>query len=164
MWQYNQDDFLKKHFYKKMINQSLLYEDLKTYLLLHKSCETNSPKNRNKLYSFLQKEGLTYTTEIIGYTNGNKTMNRWTQPSIGWDYGRVAKWINSKRILPEDLKACCNENFIFEDIAAIFDEHMPNKQRIMLLKDKWGEKLEWTKYTPFDNCRLRKTIVRITIN
>lgn len=131
--------------------------------------ESDSPKNRKKLYRQLEQDGVKWKTEIIGYTQGEgKSLNRWIGGrKIGWDLGRVVKWIREKRLLPDDLKAACesqwmHEAFKFDDIKDVFNENMPGKDRYNLIQRRWGELLEWHKYTPFDNCVLRKSIVRIT--
>lgn len=142
------------------MNQSMLYSDMLTYFLDNGVVESNSPKNRKKLYDYLRTNHIKYTTEIIGYTNGRKSLCRWGT-GIGWDIGRVVRWIEQKRLLPEDLEEHCRYPFEFDDIKPVFG-HMSNSDRADLIIEKWGDAFEWTKWTPFDKCSIRKTIVRIT--
>jgi len=53
--------------------QSMLFPDMVVFF------ESNSPKNRKKLYSYLEKRNINYNTEIIGYTTGKKDLCRWTK-------------------------------------------------------------------------------------
>lgn len=140
--------------------------------------ESDSPKNRKKIYHQLKTDGVKWRTEVIGYTSGEgKSMCRWIGSSrkLGWDLERVVKWIREKRLLADDLKAACevqymNETFKFDDIKEVFNENpvfgsnrtLTGRERYALIEEKWGEPLGWIRYTPFDMCGLRKTIVRIT--
>ena len=142
-------------------------------LLIDGVVESNSPDNRRKLYHKLIEQKIKYTTEIIGYTETTKYLNRHAD-HIGWDLGRVVKWIAHKRILPEDLKTACEiagEKYCFEDVKDVFNPNMSNKERYKIIKEAWGRYLYTDisrdlyedKYTPFDYCYLRKTIVRIKL-
>lgn len=149
------------------VNQSMTFEKTVKYFEDNGFVESNTPKNRKKFYQYLKDKEVRYRTEIIGYINGRGDMCRWTAgKSIGWDLGRIVKWINDKRILPDDLKQVCNRNhfrdwFSFDDIKDVFNEIMSNRERYDLIK-KMGHNLERIKYTPFDCYPLRKTIVRIS--
>lgn len=174
------------------LNQSMLYQDIQDVLLMDGAVESNSPKNRDKLYSFLQKNKIKYITNIIGYTKGEKYLAnsaKRKQYGIKWNIGRIMKWINQGRILLEDVKqACeCDENgaestdnsidcrcdpnpityryyFVFDDVKQIFDKTIPYKKRCNILKEQWGEFLLNTDWTPFSRIRLHKTIVRIELD
>lgn len=145
--------------------QAMQYSQMLEIFLQNGIVESNSPKNRRRLYQQLEKDGIDWKSEIIGYTNGEKELCRWNgrKRKLGWDLGRVVKWINEKRLLPDDLeKACGRTTFKFEDIKEVFNENISNKIRYEIFIDKWGDPSDWSKWTPFDYCVLRKTIVRIT--
>ena len=155
---------------KSLAHQSMSV--IKMYETLEKDgiVECNSPKNRQKLYLLLNKNKKKFDTEIIGYTNGEKSLCRWLHNAIGWDIGRIVKWISAKRLLADNVNRACINNecmthvsFNFADIAPAFTNELSNKKKFNLISEKWGEKLESTKYTPFDYCVLRKTILRIKL-
>ncbi|XWV26434.1 hypothetical protein QJ857_gp0635 [Tupanvirus soda lake] len=135
-------------------------------LMVDKWIESDSPKNRKKLYALLKKNKITYITKIIGYTNGKKNISRWSDRKIGWDLGRVVKWITHKRILESDLMKACeiSNNFDFDKIKQIFSEEIPMHEKYNIIQREWGEQLKSHKWTPFDYCYLRKTIVRIQLD
>lgn len=145
--------------------QAMQYPQMLEVFLQNGVVESNSPKNRKKLYQQLEKDHITWTTEIIGYTAGQKELCRWNGKTrkLGWSLSRIVKWIQEKRLLPDDLeKACERTTFKFEDIKEVFNENISNKDRYQIFIDKWGDPSGWPKWTPFDYCVLRKTIVRIT--
>lgn len=124
-----------------------------------------SPKIRKRIYNSLEQQGIKWDTEIIGYTTGYKSIGR-SSSKLGWDLGRIAKWIKAKRITYENLEEACNTTnyFNFDDIKDVFNGTMTSPEIYNIIKDKWGEKLIRIGYTPFDMCILRKTIVKITLN
>lgn len=153
-------------------NQSMLYQDTQDVLLMDGIVESNSPKNRDKLYSFLQKNKIKYTTTIIGYTSGSRMLSRYPKHrgeswAMKWEIGRIMRWINQKRILPDDVSKRCtdmwNDNFVFNDIKEIFDKTISHKKRYAILKTKWGALLLDSCMTPFSRISLHKTIVRIQL-
>lgn len=146
-----------------MENQSMTFSQMLNFFETNGYVETNSPKNRKKLYRYLEEKGIPFTTKIVGYSKGKKDLCRWTSGrKIGWDLGRIVKWIDAKRILPEDLQPYCNDIFKFDDIKDVFNEQMSNRERYDLIKDKWNDPYDSAyKYTPFDRPLLRTTIVRI---
>lgn len=155
--------FIRKNGCIKIMNQNLNLEQLIDRFGELGYVECRSPKNRRKLYRYLWKNGIQYKTEIIGYTIGSKSMCRWSGRCMGWDLGRVVKWIKAERITPDDLRKCCHKGrYKFEDIEKAFDKDVPMNEKWEIIKKGWGGLIEWDKYTPFDNCPLRKTIVRIT--
>lgn len=135
---------------------------------------SNSPKNRARLYKRLQESGISYKTEVIGYTtDSGRTMgtNWGDRRDIRWDLGRVAKWISTKRILAEDILHFYErydwkkDNFPWEPVEKAFtDPDMPSHERYAIIKAAWGESLYNDKFSPFDHVPLRKTVVRITFN
>ena len=147
----------------------MLYSQMLTVFTQNGVVESDSPKNRKKLYNQLRQDGVKWKTEIIGYTKGERSMSRWlaSPGKIGWSLGRVCKWIREKRLLPDDLKEACEhpslcEYFKFNDIKEVFNENMSGRDRFELIEQKWGYNMEWVKYTPFDLCVLHKSIVRIS--
>jgi hypothetical protein len=147
-------------------NQSLMYQDMEDVLLVDGVVESNSPKNRGKLYSYLQKNKIKYKADIIGYTDGGKMLARYINSrgekwAMKWSVGRIMKWINQERIFPSDVSKACLEPFIFEDIKIIFDKTIPYQKRYNILVERWGNYLKDMDWTPFSRLILHKTIVRI---
>ena len=146
-----------------------MYEEL----LKSGMVECNSPKNRKRLYTLLDIKGLKYSKEIIGYTVGTGRITtsllcgRKFKREI--DLPRIMKLIIDKRILAEDLKASCdhlNQHYVcfdFEAIKDIFENRLSIKDKVELVDKEWGHSIKWEKFTPFDFCPLRKTIVRIKL-
>ncbi|BCS82991.1 hypothetical protein QLL95_gp1132 [Cotonvirus japonicus] len=127
--------------------------------------ESNSPKNRNKIYKMLEKSKIKFSKEIIGTTSGSKSLCRWIgKGGIGWDIPRIIKWIDDGRLTKEELQRCCDLylDTNFEEIHEIFDKKIPKNIRCQNLQEKWDMILD-RKWTPFDNCQIQKTIVKITI-
>jgi hypothetical protein len=128
--------------------------------------ESNSPKNRKKLYMLLANKGIPIKTTVIGYTTGTKWLCR-SSSKIGWDLKRVAKWISHKRITSDMLREACyrtqegvNAYFDFDAIADVFNGTMTRNEIVSTFEREWGDKLD-IKFTPFDYIHLKKTIVRI---
>lgn len=147
------------------MSQSMVYSQMLIVFLQYGVVESNSPKNRRRLYEQLKKDQIKWKNEIIGYTTGKKFLCRWVgKRAVGWDLGRIVKWIQEKRLIKEDLEKACQDSdiFNFDDIKEVFNNNMPLKEKYNLIQEKWGNNLEWVKYTPFDMCYIRKTIVRIT--
>lgn len=128
--------------------------------------ESNSPKNRKKLYEYLNLKEIKFKREVIGYTDGRKQGSRWVRRDLNWDLGRVVKWIADGRLLAEDLKETVRDSwkYNFEDIQDVFKPEMPTHEKYKLIVEKWGteEEIKDDKWSPFDCCVIRKTIVRIT--
>lgn len=152
-------------------NKSLKYNDMRDCFLIDGTIESDSPKNRRKLFEYLQKNKIRYVSEIIGYTKGSRLLSRsprcqgerWARK---WDVGILIRWINQKRILIEDVKSKCkemNELYNFEDIQDIFDTTISCKRRCAILEEKWGERLYSGLYTPLSRLPLRKTILCIKL-
>lgn len=141
--------------------QSMKFDDMVAVFLREGVVESDSPKNRKQLHRYLHENRIPYRKEIIGATSGKRTGCRYGY-GLHWDLGRVVRWIEAKRLLPKDLEAVCSDIFRFEDISEVFNEKMSNRERYALIKEKWGEDFIYQKYTPFDYCRIRKTIVRVT--
>ena len=95
---------------------------------------------------------------------------------MGYDLGRIAKWIIAKRLLYRDL-ACISEyysdRFNVKDIEKAFSGTLSKKEIMDLFLEKWGNVrnyrndngtgyIEPNKYGPIDDCVLSKTIVIIT--
>ena len=158
-------------------SQSMDVQRMEQILKSYGVVESNSPKNRKKLYEILKKENISFSTEVIGYTSGIKSMCPYVgKKSGGYTLGHIVKWIHSKRILKEDLKKACDiysyQNEKFEDIESVFNDGLTKSKIRNILRNSWGNIADSThinsylhnKYGPFDNCELRKTIVRITLD
>lgn len=147
-------------------HQSLSVDRMLKELQTKGVVECNSPKNRARLFKLLDQEKIKVKKTIIGYTVGKKDICRWSgSRQIGWDLGRIANWIHNKRLLKTDLQEACKitESFKFEDVESIFDDGLTREQIKDVIEKKWGENLEWIKWTPFDSLHIRKTIVRIEV-
>jgi hypothetical protein len=149
-------------------NKSLKYQDMQDVFLADGFIESDSPKNRRKLFTFLQQAKIKYKTEIIGHTSGKRLFARYPRQrgekwAVKWNLEIVMRWINQKRILSEDLEKACSEPFIFNDIKEVFDKTIPYQKRYNLLFDKWAELIKNAEWTPFSRLPLRKTIMRIEL-
>lgn len=157
-------------------SQSMNVTKMKQVLEKTGVVESNSPKNRKLLYKLLQKEHIPFYTKVIGYTGGTKTLNpnacNGKRTGLGYDLGRVTKWIYSKRILKDDLKKACETAYSshdFKSIESAFDEGLTMDEIRTILRNGWGDKKNTSlnntgsKYGPLDSCALQKTIVRITL-
>ncbi len=127
---------------------------------------SNSPKLRHKLYKRLHDLKIEFATTIVGYTDGNRRLCRWdgSNHKIGWDIGRIAKWICYKRLLQDDLEQQCSrtvDSFNFESIKHVFDDDKTRAEIVTIFNREWGDELIDHKWTPFDTCTLKKTIVQI---
>lgn len=134
---------------------------------------SDSPKMRIKFYLLLQKKGIEFKSTIVGYTSGYKSMCRWAgKRRMGWDLGRIAKWIKHKRLLKADLESYCTSDsniciyehtyvWDFDEIKSVFDENKSRNEIKKIIEDNWGCRLESDKWTPFDYLGIKKTIVRI---
>lgn len=148
------------------ITNSMLYDDMLKVFLETGTVESNSPKNRKLLYQYMERHGIKYRTEFVRYQNATKDISNWSfNKRCGWDLGRVAKWIEGKRILKEDIKDICdtqlNRSYNFDDISCVFDDNKRCKEIYSIINEKWGEQLSNDKWTPFDLCPLRTRILRI---
>lgn len=125
-------------------------------------CE--SPKLRKHLYALLGRSKLRFNVEVTGYTSGTKRLCRWCRhKSLGWDLGRITKWIGAQRLIKDEIKTLCDgERFVFSNIEAAWTPRLTRRQRHEIIVNGWGESLD-LKHTPFDNAVLHKTIVRITL-
>ena len=133
----------------------------------------DSPKMRKKFYLLLEKNNIEFKSTIVGYTSGYKSLCRWAgKRRLGWDLGRLAKWIKHKRLLKDDLESYCTSKrnifsyegtyfWDFEEIKSVFDENKSKEEIKKILEDNWGNGLRLHKWTPFDNIGIKKTIVRI---
>lgn len=151
-------------------SQSLSVNQMYEKLLQNGEVESNSPKNRLRLYRLLQLKKIPFETKIIGYTSGEKSLSRWSGYKMGWDLGRIIKWIESGRLTREELQRCCDlfnqydckPRAELSDIENVFNKELNREQKCQLIKNNWDEILDY-KWTPFDYCMLKKTIVRITL-
>ncbi|XWV25173.1 hypothetical protein QJ856_gp0599 [Tupanvirus deep ocean] len=146
--------------------QSMTFEKTFEKLVTNGWVESNSPKNRKKIYALLNEKKINYRTQVIGYTSGKRCLSRWSGcRSIGWDLGRIVKWIAQKRILESDLREACevSGDFDFDKIKSIFSTEVSTHKKYEIIQREWGYRLGWVKWTPFDYCSLRKTIVRIEL-
>lgn len=144
-------------------NQTLRYDDMLDVFLKDGVVESNSSKNRYKLYKYLEEHNIKFKKEIIGYWNSYKKLS-WSSETTEKKLKLIVKWISSGRFLPEDIKdGCYTKCFKFDDIKEIFDDNMSNREKYNIIKKKWGEDfnlgLSWS---PFSFCPLRNPIVRIT--
>lgn len=124
---------------------------------------SDSPKTRRKFYKYLADNNIKFSTELIGYTSGARTMCQYMNRChrINWTYGRIIHYIDLDRILADDLKSHCNDIFKFEDIESIFDKTLDKSTRCQIIVDKWSDQISNCKYTPFDNVTLKTSIKKI---
>lgn len=127
-----------------------------------------SPKNRARLLAKLCKHNIRFTMRVLGQTHGRgRRLMRWvgtnTKNLRCWDTARIAHWIQQQRLEGEQVEKLCQENkyYNFEDVRAAWSGSLTTREIRELIDDKWGHDLKDDKYTPFDNCFLRRTIVEI---
>ena len=153
---------------KSLFNMDIKINNLINILLTYGFIICNSPKIMKFLHDKLQKMKLKVRTEIVGDTGGKKDLCRWAsgKHQIGWDFGRIAKWIHQKRLTYEILKEGCvkcgNDTFNFDDVTEAFGNKSLKEIR-GIISDKWGEYLRWTKWTPFDWCYIINPIKKIIL-
>lgn len=147
--------------------QSLKYDDMLAVFERDGAIESNSPKNRKRLYAHLRRNRIPFKTEVIGYTRSAKTACRHsTGRTVHWNTKKVARWIEAKRFVRDDVEAECAKpvytgTWSFSDIEAAFTDGLSARQIVAILNEGWGPTLAWSKWSPFDTVPLRKSIVRI---
>ena len=137
---------------------SMPYNELLEFLLRDGSVETNSPKNRIRLYEYLRMNKIDFYTEIIGYSKDSTTHNGlkyWNKSKLGM----VAKLIAQKRILYGDLQDYGGIEKT-ELLPAFRDGLLP--WEIYQILNGFSERLDW-KYNIFTCSPVTKTVKRITI-
>lgn len=130
---------------------------------------SDSPKNRRKLYRHLQANGIPFASEIVGYTPGRRSLCRHagTKP-MRWSTKMLAKWIDAGRISADEVRqntdGYAHDDYDFEDVEPAFAPGISRDERRDILDRAWNRALSSgdVKWTPFDRCTLRKTIVCIT--
>lgn len=146
-------------FVKPKKENSLIYSDLLVKLLKEGSVETNSPKNRKKLYKYLKDANIDYMTEIVGYSADSSSHNGliyWNKGKIGM----VAKLIAQKRILYKDLSDSYGETKV--KLLPAFQQGLQPYEIYEIIEKSLGYDLD-AKYNIFTASACRKTIKRITI-
>jgi hypothetical protein len=162
---------------KALPHQSLSVDKMLEVLLKDKVVESNSPKNRKKLYSRLQQMGLKYKVTIIGYTSGERCA-KFIRSTGNWDVRRIAKWIVDKRLCKEDLKSACDisnqywtgwnkddvEHYKFKDVESIFEPGQTRRQIMDIINTVWAEPIkDYDKTVPLNFAIIRKTIASIVL-
>ncbi|AGF85486.1 hypothetical protein QJ854_gp296 [Moumouvirus goulette] len=152
-------------------SQSQSVDKMYQTLINIKSIECNSPKNRNKLYKILKIQNIKFKKKVIGYTTGKKSLCRWSDRRIGWDFKRITKWIISERMIKEEVINCfynyiCDHNYNHDRdikiINQIFSKKLSFREIYEIMNVHWNFMIN-DKWTPFDNCHIYKTIVRIEL-
>ncbi|AGC01808.1 hypothetical protein H012_gp657 [Acanthamoeba polyphaga moumouvirus] len=152
-------------------SQSLSVDKMYNILTSIKSVECNSPKNRKKLYKILKTQNIKFKKEVIGYTSGKKSLCRWSGRRMGWDFKRITKWIISGRMNKTEvinnfdnfiLDKNYNRDRNLELIEQIFSKELSFQEIYNILIINWSFMIK-DKWTPFDNCYIYKTIVRIEL-
>ncbi|QGR53807.1 hypothetical protein [Moumouvirus maliensis] len=107
----------------------------------------------------------------MGYTSGKKSLCRWSGRRMGWDFKRITKWIISNRMNKIevinnfnnficDKNYDCNKNL--ELINQIFSKELSFQEIYKIMLTNWNFMIS-DKWSPFDNCYIYKTIVRIEL-
>ncbi|AVL94662.1 hypothetical protein ma276 [Moumouvirus australiensis] len=151
--------------------QSLNVEKMFNILISTKSVESNSPKNRKKLYEILKTQNIKFKKEVIGYTSGKKSLCRWSGRRMGWDFKRITKWIISNRMNKIEVinnfnNFICDKNYDYDKnlelINQIFSKDFSFQEIYKIMLTNWNFMIN-DKWSPFDNCHIYKTIVRIEL-
>lgn len=125
-------------------------------------CISESPKVRELIYQLLNKEGLSYKTEIIGDTGPGKNICRYSTRSK-WNNKVITHWFNHGRFYKKDLLDAYNENlcrhFTEQDIEELYLTSDPARVRELIDKMRYID----SKYCIFDFVRLRKMVIKITL-
>lgn len=138
--------------------------------------ESNSPKNRLKLYQLLNSSKINYSKTTIGYSPSQKTICRLSGGRLSkWNVAQIIKWITTGKLPKEEIESGCNlYNTIYSrtsdskyyanilDIEFVFNKKLTNRIKTIMLEEKWGHILD-CKTCPFDYCSLKKPIVRIQL-
>ncbi|ANB50456.1 hypothetical protein [Powai lake megavirus] len=159
-------------------NQCMSVEQMYKTLLSDGFVESNSPKNRMKLYKLLEQSDIKITKKTIGYNPSTKTISRLSGSRLSkWNTAQIIKWISTGKLPEFEVQNGCDiYNQIYakliqekpefcakiEDIKFIFEKKLSHKEKKMLVKEKWNFILDM-KTCPFDYCSLKKPIVRIEL-
>lgn len=159
-------------------NQCMSVEQMYKTLLNDGVVESNSPKNRIKLYKLLEQSNIKITKKTIGYNPSIKTICRLSGGRLSkWNTMQIIKWISTGKLpefevqngcdtynqiytnlIQENPELCAN----FGDIKFIFEKNLSHQEKNILIKKKWNLILDM-KTCPFDYCSLKKPIVRIEL-
>jgi hypothetical protein len=152
--------------YKKP-NYGMSLHDMKVELALYDSVVSNSPKNRKRLYDFLESQNITFHREVVGYTEGKKRL--W-QARDDWDPRRIAKWIGGRRLDKKEVQAAFrafqkrgHELMHFEDIQDAWNPGLSDSERHGIMDAWWKAGAEHSRVHPFQDCFLYTTIVRVSL-
>jgi len=118
-----------------------------------------SPKLRKRLYQILAEEKLGYTKSVIAYTNGKKDLGK-----IGFDAGRLAKWIESKRLLKDEVEKVYNQyhHLKFQDIEPAWTPGLSREAIRDILEPVCSKDIN-DGTSPFRFVNLHKAVVRISL-
>ncbi|AVL94661.1 hypothetical protein ma275 [Moumouvirus australiensis] len=156
--------------------QCMSVQDMYKTLIQDGIVESNSPKNRLKLYQLLDSSKINYSKTTIGYSPSYKFISRLSGGRLSkWNAAQIIKWISTGKLPREEIKKGCDlYNTIFthtfdskyhaniSDIEFVFDKKLTNRIKTLMLEEKWGHILDCKK-CPFDYCSLKKPIVRIQL-
>ncbi|AFX92374.1 hypothetical protein CE11_00344 [Megavirus courdo11] len=159
-------------------NQCMNVEQMYKTLLSDGFVESNSPKNRMKLYKLLEQSDIKITKKTIGYNPSTKTICRLSGGRLSkWNTMQIIKWVSTGKLPEFEVQYGCDMyNQIYteliqekpefcanlEDIKFIFEKNLSHKEKNKLIKEKWDLILDM-KTCPFDYCSLKKPIVRIEL-
>jgi len=162
--------------------QTLPLKDTIRILIQQSFVICRSAKTRRQVYKYLHARNISFQRQIIGHTDQRKLV--WRPPNgIGWSVGRLVKWVESKRILQEDVRDISNDlgkhdqwHVAEQDHTCCY--HWTDLQRIMfppssvsfrercrLLQNFIDERKNLNSYhtPPFEWLELRCTIVKISL-
>ncbi|AZL89509.1 hypothetical protein QKC54_gp0308 [Megavirus baoshan] len=159
-------------------NQCMNVDQMYKTLLSNGFVESNSPKNRMKLYKLLEQSDIKIIKKTIGYNPSTKTICRLSSGRLSkWNTMQIIKWISTGKLpefevqngcdlynqiyanlFQENPKLCAN----LGDIKFIFEKKLSHQEKKKLMEEKWESILDM-KTCPFDYCSLKKPIVRIEL-
>ena len=134
-----------------------------------------------ELCRLLKKEGIKYTTEIVGCSNCNcLVIERYGDPIKS--FGKIATLIQHKRIIAEDVERFCvkerqewmtdmklkDENqsssipWNFEKIRHAFKQGLKRREIAKILKENWRDELELIEFSAFDGSIYHDIIIKVT--
>lgn len=131
----------------------------KLFLFRNVVCE--SPKIRRFIYYELKKMNVNFKTEIVGQ-GGSKRIGQY---GIGWDLGRLTKWIHQGRLTSNMLESQCYSDywFDFNRIREAFDKNRTKKEIYDIIKNEWSHSFDSGLLNPLDRCSIITTIVKIIL-
>lgn len=140
-----------------------LANQLYSRLLQQGEIVCDSPVVRAIIYDKLRKGGLEFTSETVDDTGGTKCLNPYAYGGIGYEPGRLIKWVTQGRIYKQDLLNVYDQGsyrYPKSYIDELYSDTSTHDRKYEILCEM-SEAL--SKYTIFDWVPLRKLIKKIKL-